>query len=63
MDEQSENPGPPTFRQELTKLLNRYSMESASNTPDFVLASFLHGTLSAFEKATLERDRWQTGGA
>lgn len=57
-----EQQGPPTFREELTRLLNRYSMENISNTPDFVLASFLYGALSAFEKATLERDRWQSGG-
>lgn len=29
------------FEKELTSLINRYSLENDSNTPDFVLASYL----------------------
>lgn len=54
MEDQKE----PTFREQLTSLLNRESKENGSNTPDFILASYLHGALDAFDKATLERERW-----
>ena len=32
-----------TFREQLASLLNQHSKEIASDTPDFVLASFLPG--------------------
>lgn len=54
MEDQKE----PTFREQLASLLNQHSKENTSDTPDFVLASFLHGALDAFDKATLERERW-----
>lgn len=47
-----------TFKGELEALLNKYSMESGSDTPDFVLAKFLCGALRAFDEATLERTEW-----
>ena len=43
---------------ELEELLNRHSVENSSNTPDFVLASFLMQTLKTWELHTVERDRW-----
>jgi hypothetical protein len=51
-----------TFREELISLINRYSKENGSNTPDYILARFLDGCLKAFDLATLERDRWYHGG-
>lgn len=44
------------FRHELRDLLNRFSRESESDTPDFILADFLFGCLSAYETAALRRD-------
>lgn len=46
------------FRKELEILINKYSMENGSNTPDFILADYLTACLSAFDKALKERERW-----
>lgn len=49
---------PVGFRTELTALLNRHSRENRSDTPDFILASFLVQCLYAFEMATVWRTKW-----
>jgi hypothetical protein len=46
------------FRKELKGLLNRYSIENESNTPDFILADYLYDCLRAFERAANTRSRW-----
>jgi hypothetical protein len=46
------------FRYELEKLINQYSIENGSNTPDFMLAGFLNSCLDAFDHAVRERDKW-----
>jgi hypothetical protein len=46
------------FERELTDLINRHSVENASNTPDFILACFMAESLTAFNKAVHERARW-----
>ncbi len=46
------------FETELTALLNRYSAENESNTPDFILASFLMSCLSAWNKSVQWREEW-----
>lgn len=46
------------FRMELQTLINRYSKENGSNTPDFVLANFLCDSLRAFDLATGQRSHW-----
>lgn len=46
------------FRDKLQLLLNRYSMENGSNTPDFILAEYLDGCLKVFDAAVNLRDRW-----
>lgn len=46
------------FRIELEKLINQCSMESASNTPDFILAEYLTGCLTAFDQAVQQRENW-----
>lgn len=46
------------FEQELRTLLNRYAMENASNTPDMILAEYLHACLEVFNAATRARERW-----
>ena len=43
---------------ELTALLNRHSLESGSNTPDFILASYLMDCMAAFDKSVTARERW-----
>ncbi len=48
----------PTLEQALQSLLNRYSAENGSNTPDFILATYMLASLKAFETASLERERW-----
>jgi hypothetical protein len=46
------------FLDELTTLLNRYSRENQSNTPDFILASYLMRCLYAYEEAVTQRDKF-----
>jgi len=46
------------FRQVLAALLNRYSKENGSNTPDHVLAEYLLGCLDNFDRAVQARARW-----
>ena len=50
------------FERELTALINKYSRENDSNTPDFVLADFLRGCLMAFNIATRSRETWYGRG-
>lgn len=50
------------FKNELTKLLNKYSMENESNTPDFILAQHLINSLYAFETAINKREGWYGRG-
>ena len=47
-----------TFERELAALLNRYSVENESNTPDFILAKYLQACLLAYAAAVGERERW-----
>ena len=46
-----------SFEEKLRHLLNTNSMENHSNTHDFILSKYLLECLSAFNRATLERDR------
>lgn len=46
------------FYEELTHLLNRYSRENASNTPDYILADYLIECLDSFNKITRMRESW-----
>lgn len=41
----------PEFRNELRALLNRFSMENGSDTPDDALADYLVNCLVAFDEA------------
>lgn len=49
---------PKTFEQELSALINRFSKENDSNTPDFILAEYMQGALDAFTKAVVRREEW-----
>jgi hypothetical protein len=43
---------------DLASLLNRYSRENESNTPDFILADYLIGCLISFEQSVNAREKW-----
>jgi hypothetical protein len=47
-----------TFERELESLINRYSKENDSNTPDFILAQYIVGCLTAFNNAVQRREAW-----
>jgi len=55
MEFQDDKPG---LHRELSAVLNRYSVENKSDTPDFILATFLLDCLKAFEAATNTRTLW-----
>ena len=46
------------FTTELKHLINRYSMENGSDTPDFILANYLRNCLDAFDEALVARHDW-----
>lgn len=46
------------FRKELTKLINRESMENGSDTPDFLLAEYLTDCLAVFDRVVKAREKW-----
>lgn len=50
----------PEFVKELEQLINRYSAENGSNTPDFIIAHYIARCLSAFDEATVARMNWYT---
>lgn len=47
-----------TFEKELTALINRYSEENGSNTPDFILALYLVECLRTFNTTMTSRAQW-----
>jgi len=47
-----------TFKEELTSLINKHSLEGVSNTPDSILATYLLTCLYAFDEATRKRTAW-----
>lgn len=51
----------PTFDKALERLINCYSLESGSNTPDFILVEYLKSSLINFHQATRMRDNWYGG--
>ena len=46
------------FLKELEQLINRYSAEGESNTPDFILAQFLYACLQAWNAGVQRRELW-----
>jgi hypothetical protein len=45
-----------TFQEELEVLINKFSKENESNTPDFILAKYLDDCLDAYNSAVKRRD-------
>jgi hypothetical protein len=48
----------PTLSTELAAVLNRYCAENVSDTPDFILASYLLECLECFDRAVRQREAW-----
>lgn len=46
------------FKKELERVINRFSMENESNTPDFILADYLVGCLDAYDATVNAREKW-----
>ncbi len=46
------------FVKDLEQLLNKHSLESGSDTPDFILAEFLTGCLETFNDTLTQRENW-----
>lgn len=46
------------FQEELSKLLNKYSAENQSDTPDFILAKYLTKCLENYNQTLLAREIW-----
>lgn len=45
-------------QREIETVLNRYCKENDSNTPDFILATYLMDCLKAFNNAVSSREKW-----
>ena len=46
------------LRRKIEQAINSTSSENGSNTPDFILAEYLTDCLAAFDKATINREKW-----
>ena len=46
------------FEIKLEEIINEYSMENNSDTPDFILARYLKNCLDNFDAAVKEREEW-----
>ena len=46
-----ERPEGPTFKQELTILINKHGLDTMASTPDYVLAAFFEQTYGALKQA------------
>src|SRR6185312_8291231 len=50
-----------TVHEALRAVVNRFSIENHSNTPDFILARFLQDALDVFASAVRKRSEWYGG--
>ena len=46
------------LRKQIEQVINSTSSENGSDTPDFILAEYLTDCLTAFDKATIAREKW-----
>ena len=51
-------PGLSEFERELANLINRYSLENDSDTPDFMLAAYLRSCLEVVAGFIRQREKW-----
>jgi hypothetical protein len=47
-----------SFEIELKQLINKYSVENGSDTPDWILAQYIMDALTSYERAVIRRDHW-----
>ena len=47
------------FERALTLLINQYSMENGSDTPDFILSRYLVDCLKAYNKTRKSTKQWK----
>ena len=50
-----------SFVEALRALINEYSLENGSDTPDYILAEYLEACLNVFNLATNRRTDWYNG--
>ena len=55
---ETETPLPETFEKKLEHLINEYSRENGSDTPDFILAAYLERCLLNFNETLQARTKW-----
>lgn len=48
------------LEKELKDLINKYSVENESDTPDFILAQYILNSLMIYRIAVNARDRWDS---
>jgi hypothetical protein len=51
-----------SFVQKLENLINSYSIENESNTPDYILAAYIRESLNAYNNAINARENWYGRG-
>lgn len=49
---------PASFESELSRVINRFSKERPSDTPDFILARFIAEALQLFHTTVKQREMW-----
>ena len=49
---------PLIVEREIAAVLNKYSLENGSNTPDFLLAQYLLGCLAIYNSTVSAREAW-----
>ena len=49
---------PESFEKKLSNLINCYSLENGSDTPDFILAQYLNDCLQSYNRAVKSRTKW-----
>ena len=50
------------FQKELESLINKYSKENESNTPDFILAKYIILCLNTWNDCVTSRENWYGRG-
>ncbi len=46
------------FVKAISEVVNRYSIENGSNTPDFILADYIADVVDAWNEAVRRREAW-----
>jgi len=48
----------PSFKRRLSNLINEFSLENKSSTPDFILSNYLIRCLDNFDETSDEKSSW-----